>query len=102
MLFIYSHMMRGLFTMDKCIIVNIDMFSKKNKIFICSDIESPTLIGNYSVEELPQVIVDLARGESIYSVKIIGANKFSQLIEFGIAQKEMTKYNENKIKVEVI
>jgi hypothetical protein len=88
--------------MDKYIFINIDMFSKKSEIFISSNTESPILIGKYTIEELPKVVVDLAHGESIYSIKIIGGSKFSQLIQYGIETNEITKYNENKIEIEVI
>ena len=88
--------------MDNCIFINVNMFAKSSQVFIIYGSETNTLIGNYTIEELPKVVVNLAHSEHIYSVKISGASKFSQLIEFGIEQNEMTKYNENKIKVEVM
>ena len=49
-----------------------------------------------------QVVEEVKDRETVYTVKIAGSSKFSQLIEFGIETNEMTKYNERKIKVEVI
>ena len=88
--------------MDKYIIIVINLFARNSDIFVSNDTESPSFVGSYTLEELPKIVVDLAHAENVYKVKIAGANKFSQLIEFGIEQNEMTKYSENKIKVEVI
>lgn len=102
MLFIYSLMMWGQFIMDKYIIINVNMFTKKSQIFVVAPNEDISQIGAYSIEELPNIITDLAHSANIYNVKIAGGQKFAQLIEFGIETNEMTKYNERKIKIEVI
>ena len=101
MLSTYSLMTRGLFIMDKYIIVNLNMFAKESKVFV-ADKKNLNLIETYSIEELPDVITALAHKNDIYTVKIAGNSKFAQLIEYGIETNEMTKYNERKIKVEVI
>ena len=88
--------------MDKYIIIIVNLFARNSQVFVNYENENPSFIGGYTLEELPKVIVNLAHTENIYKVKITGANKFSQLIEFGIEQNEMTKYNENKIEVEVM
>ena len=36
MLSIYSLMMRGLYIMDKYIIINVNMFARENQVFIVS------------------------------------------------------------------
>ncbi len=99
---IYSLMMRGLFIMDKYIIINMNMFARENQVFIVSPNEDMTQVGAYTIEELPHIIPDLAHSTDIYTVKIAGGVKYSQLIEFGIGTSEMLKYNERKINVEVI
>ena len=99
---IYSLMMRGLYIMDKYIIINVNMFARDSQVFIVSPNEDMVQVGAYSLEELPNIVTDLAHSTDIYSVKIAGGTKFAQLIEFGIETNEMTKYNERKIKVEVI
>lgn len=101
MLSIYSHMMRGLSGMDKYIVANVNMFSRKNQVVII-DSEVLTFDQNYSLEQLPEIILQLAYENNIYNVKLAGAGKFAQLIEYEINSKEITKYNENKIEVEVI
>ena len=89
--------------MDNYIYINIDLFAKESSIFLADDTKSePNFIGKYSLAELPKAIVEQAYINNTYKVKIVGSNKFSQLIEYEIASKEITKYNENKIEVEVI
>ena len=89
--------------MDNYIYVNIDLFAKESSMFLADDLTSePNFIGKYSLTELPKAIVEQAYINNAYKVKIVGSNKFSQLIEYEIASKEITKYNENKIEVEVI
>lgn len=89
--------------MDNYIYVNIDLFAKESSMFLADDTTSePNFIGKYSLAELPKAIVKQAYINDVYKIKIVGSNKFSQLIEYEIASKEITKYNENKIEVEVI
>ena len=89
--------------MDNYICVNIDLFAKESSMFLADDPTSePNFIGKYSLAELPKAIVEQAYINNAYKVKIVGSNKFSQLIEYEIASKEITKYNENKIEIEVI
>lgn len=102
MLSIYSLMMRGLYAMDKYIIINMNMFARENQVFIVSPNEDMYQVGAYTIEELPTIVSDLAHSTDIYNVKIAGSGKYSQLIEFGIGTNEMLKYNERKINVEVI
>lgn len=88
--------------MDKYIIVNLNMFARENQVFIVSPNEDMIQIGAYTIEQLPEIIISLAHDGDIYNVKIAGGTKYSQLVEYGIETAEMTKYNERKIKVEVI
>ena len=102
MLSIYSHMTRGQFIMDKYIVINMNMFVRENQVFIVSTNEDMTQVGTYTIEQLPEIVSTLAHESDIYNVKIAGSGKYGQLIEFGINSNEITKYNENKIKVEVM
>ena len=102
MLSIYSLMMRGQFIMDKYIIINVNMFARENQVFIVAPDEDMMQVGSYTIEQLPEVISNLAHESDIYKVKIAGGTKYGQLIEFGIGSSEMLKYNERKIEVEVI
>lgn len=87
--------------MDKYILVNINMFAHQSKVLV-TDHKNLNLMANYTIEELPEVISQLAHEHNIYTVKLAGSGKYSQLIEYGIETTEMKKYNENKIKIEVI
>lgn len=84
------------------IIVNVNMFARDNQVFIVAPDQDMTQVGAYTIESLPEVIIDLAHEKNIYNVKIAGGTKYSQLIEYGIETAEMTKYSERKIKVEVM
>ena len=88
--------------MDKYIVINMIMFVRENQVFIVSANEDMAQVGTYTIEQLPEIVSTLAHESDIYNVKITGSGKYGQLIEFGISSNEMTKYNENKIKVEVI
>lgn len=88
--------------MDKYIIININMFARENQVFIVAPEEDMMQVGAYTIEQLPEVISNLAHESNIYNVKITGGTKYSQLLEYGIETTENLKYNERKIKVEVI
>lgn len=88
--------------MDKYIIVNINMFARENKVFIVSANKDIMQVGAYTIEQLPEIISSLAYERDIYNVKIFGGTKYGQLLEYGIEKAENLKYNERKIKIEVI
>ena len=88
--------------MDKYIIVNIDMFARENQVFIVSANKDIMQVGAYTIEQLPEIISSLAYERDIYNVKISGGTKYGQLLEQGIEKTENLKYNERKIKIEVI
>ena len=88
--------------MDKYIIININMFARENQVFIVAPEEDMMQVGAYTIEQLPEIISSLAHENDIYNVKIAGGTKYSQLLEYGIETTENLKYNERKIKVEVI
>lgn len=88
--------------MDKYIIININMFARENQVFIVAPDQDMMQVGAYTIEQLPEIISTLAHESDIYHVKIAGGAKYAPLIEYGIESSENLKYNERKIKVEVI
>lgn len=88
--------------MDKYIIVNINMFARENQVFIISANKDIMQVGAYTIEQLPEIISSLAYERDIYNVKIFGGTEYGQLLEYGIEKAENLKYNERKIKIEVI
>ena len=88
--------------MDKYIIINVNMFAHENPVFIVATNEDMYQVGSYTIEQLPEIISQLAHDRDIYNVKIAGGTKYSQLLEYGIETTENLKYNERKIQVEVI
>ena len=88
--------------MDKYIIVNINMFARENQVFIVSANKDIMRVGAYTIEQLPEIISSLAYERDIYNIKIFGGTKYGQLLEQGIEKTENLKYNERKIKIEVI
>ena len=88
--------------MDKYIIINVNMFARDNQVFIVAPNEDMVQVGAYTIEELPYKLINLAYSSDIYEIKLAGNSKFSQLVQCGIEVNEMTKYNERKIKIEVI
>ena len=89
--------------MDKYILINLNMFAVDNQVLVINGLDADTTeIGTYSIEQLPDVIAELAHETGIYKIKIAGNSKFAELVNYGITTKEMFKYNENKIEIEVI
>ena len=88
--------------MDKYIIINVNKFARENPVFIVAPNEDMCQVGSYTIEQLPEIISQLAHDRDIYNVKIAGGTKYSQLLEYGIETTENLKYNERKIQVEVI
>lgn len=88
--------------MDKQIIIQLNMFAASHPVYALSEEEGAESLGSYQVEVLPDFITQFAHDSDIYKVKIVGDSKYAQLVEFGIHQLETTKYNENKIEIEVI
>ena len=87
----------------KKIYCELHLFDLNQTIYVI-DLETvhQAAIAVATMEELPEVISQLAHEHNIYTVKLAGSGKYSQLIEYGIETTEMKKYNENKIKIEVI
>ena len=103
MLSINFLMTRGLYIiMDNYIIVNINLFTHENKVFIAHDNGDVEELGLHSIEELPKSVIHYAYSKNIYKVKIVGGAKYSQLLEYGIGSIEIANYNERKIEIEVI
>ena len=78
------------------------MFAHENPVFIVAPNEDMYQVGSYTIEQLPEIISQLAHDRDIYNVKIAGGTKYNQLLEYGIETTESLKYNERKIQVEVI
>lgn len=89
--------------MDKYLIVNINMFSLNNQVFLVDDFtREPSQIGVYSLTNLPQALVQIAYDNDINIIKIAGNNQYSEKISSEIAIQESLLFKEKKIKVEVI
>lgn len=89
--------------MDKYLIVNINMFSLNNQVFLVDDFtREPCQIGAYNLADLPQALVQIAYDNDVNIIKIAGNNKYSEKISDEIAIQENLLFREKKIKVEVI
>ena len=88
--------------MDNKIFILVNMFSLESKVVLAAPGSEPLELGSYGIKQIPEAVVALAHEHNTYNVQISGGEKYSQLIEYGIESAEMAKYNENKIKVEVI
>ena len=88
--------------MDNFIVINLNMFSNRSQVFIVSAENGMVKQGEYTVEQLPTIVTQLAHESNTYNIKISGNSNYSKLVIYGIEMTEMTKYNENKIQIEVI
>lgn len=91
--------------MHKYLIINLNLFTKDSAITLITDTEevgSNVSLGHFNIDTLPEVINNLANEYEITDIKIAGNSKFAPLIEYGIKQAEMVKYNKNNLNIEVI
>ena len=75
--------------MDKYIIANINMFDRASPVFIVAPNEDIVQLGAYTVEELPDAIINQAYENEIYDNLFLNKeiNSFSFLIISFIALK---------------
>ena len=87
--------------MDKNIVLAFNLFTLEHSIFITGS-DSVEKVGQYKLEEIPEVITSLAKEKEIYSIKLGGMTSFAEKLIEDIKEKEMTKYSENKLEIEVM
>ena len=87
--------------MDKNIVLAFNLFTLEHSIFITGS-DSVEKIGQYKLEEIPEVITSLAKEKEIYSIKLGGMTSFAEKLIEDIKEKEITKYSENKLEIEVM
>ena len=87
--------------MDKNIVLAFNLFTLEHSIFITGS-DSVEKVGQYKLEDIPEVITSLAKEKEIYSIKLGGMTSFAEKLIEDIKEKEMTKYSENKLEIEVI
>ena len=87
--------------MDKSIVLAFNLFTLEHGIFITGS-DSVEKVGQYKLEDIPEVITSLAKEKEIYSIKLGGMTSFAEKLIEDIKEKEMTKYSENKLEIEVI
>ena len=88
--------------MDKYIMVNLNMFAATHSIVVCGPGDAVEYLTSQPIAHIPKFVAQYAHENDIYKIKLIGASKFAQLIEYEIQALEMTNYNENKIEIEVL
>lgn len=86
---------------NEFIYVELNMFDANSKV-MCYGENSLNEVGHFSVSELPTILVNLAYDQNINLIKIAGNSKYAQLVEFGVHTVEAQKYNNGKIRIEVI
>ena len=87
--------------MDKNIVLAFNLFTLEHSIFITGS-DSVEKVGQYKLEEIPEVITSLAKEKEIYSIKLGGMTSFAEKLIEDIKEKEMIKYSENKLEIEVM
>lgn len=80
--------------MDKIILVDINMFSMNQRIYMPDGEQIET-----TISELPNDIVKACYASNIYTVEIIRGNLFfTKKIEQLVAEKELSQYKVSHIK----
>lgn len=87
---------------NKYIVININMFDRESPVFMVAPNEDICQLGAFTIDKIPDAVLQLAYDNDIYDVKIAGGSKYGLLIEHEMEVSEMIKYNNKKIKIEVL
>ena len=88
--------MRGLYIMDKNIVLAFNLFTLEHSIFITGS-DSVEKVGQYKLEDIPEVITSLAKEKEIYSIKLGGMTSFAEKLIEDIKEKEEPIMEEDAI-----
>lgn len=86
--------------MGNLIIINLSLFSMNQTIIVQKD--DDIKIKRCAMAEIPDLVIELCRENTIFNVKIKGAQSYGEEIAQEIITQEKIKYSKNKIHVEVI
>lgn len=90
---------------EKYLVINLNLFTRDSSVILITNNEdsgSNVALGQYRLEELPEIINQLAIEQDVTNIKIAGSSKYAPLIEYGIKQTEAVKYSKNNLNIEVI
>ena len=87
--------------MDKFILINLNMFTTHNNLFIINE-QGMDHVGSFTMEQMPAVLAQMSEQSGITEVRIAGNADFASTLVEDIKTYEMKHYAENKMNVEVI
>lgn len=85
----------------KKIIGIIHPFDRKQTFYVYEDGNKLEIVQT-TIEEIPDTVFELSHTYDVYQVDLSGAQRFTKGIIKQIQEKEITKYNENKLTIKCI
>lgn len=86
---------------NEYLLINFNLFTLNHNVSLIRE-NSANTFGYFSLEELPETIVNLCDEYETYQVKLHGVGKYLEILETEIKEEESKYYNMNKIEIEVI
>lgn len=86
---------------NEYLLINFNLFTLNHNVSLIRE-NSVNTFGYFSLEELPETIVNLCDEYETYQVKLHGIGKYLEILETEIKEEESKYYNMNKIEIEVI
>lgn len=86
---------------NEYLLINFNLFTLNHNVSLIRE-NSVNTFGYFSLEELPETIVNLCDEYETYQVKLHGVGKYLEILETEIKEEESKYYNMNKIEIEVI
>ncbi len=87
--------------MDKCLLVNVNLFTMEHNIFVLANNNVKTY-GAADLTNLPGILVGLAKDMDINNIKIVCNDSYASNLINEIKTKEKELYSNNELIVEVI
>jgi hypothetical protein len=88
--------------MGKSILEDCKMFTKQQKVFALDEEHGITGIIDTEIDKIPETVMSLSRDIECNVVNIKGLKAYTKGIEKNIKEYELSKYNENKLVINLI
>lgn len=94
-------MIRGQYTLDKQIIIPINLFTLDQTIYIATDSEVKEFTKT-DFAHLPEVIVELANVQDVNNIKIIGNKNYSEAVANEIKEYNLKNYGFKELNITIM
>lgn len=99
--FIYLPMMRGLYIMDKMIVIPLNLFKLEQEIIIVDEVGSKTF-AQVDLAHLPEVIVEACGINHTDTIRLIGNGNYAEALSNEIQEYAIKNYTNCKLKIDIM